>query len=101
MPKRLRSYLPTLSLVLLVVVELLFSVLCCPHMSEGLPYFGSLLKDFDVEAPQDRVLSDVEFVAIVALKAAQATIVATRCDFKHLLLFLISKYTLSSCLNLI
>ncbi|CAK9202821.1 hypothetical protein BDL97_13G119300 [Sphagnum fallax] len=47
-------------------------------MSEGLPYFGSLLKDFDVEAPQDRVLSDVEFVAIVALKAAQATIVATR-----------------------
>jgi hypothetical protein len=48
-------------------------------------------RDFDVEAPQDRVLSDVEFVAIVALKAAQATIVATRCDLKHLLLFLIGK----------
>jgi len=56
---------------------------------------------FDVEAPQHRVLSDVEFVAIVTLKAAQATIVAPRCDFKLLLLFLIGKYTLSSCLNLI
>jgi len=58
-------------------------------------------RDFDVEAPQDRVLSDVEFVAIAALKSGQATIVAKRCDFKHLLLFLIGKYTLPSCLNVI
>jgi hypothetical protein len=27
-------------------------------------------REFDVEAPQDKVLSNVEFVAIVALKAA-------------------------------
>jgi hypothetical protein len=42
--KERRSYLPKSSLVLLVVVELLFSILCCPDMSEVLPYFGSILK---------------------------------------------------------
>jgi hypothetical protein len=75
-----------------------YAALICLKFCPTLAVCG---RDFDVEAPQDRVLSDVEFVAIVALKAAQATIVATRCNFKHLLLFLIGKYTLPSCLNLI
>jgi hypothetical protein len=72
-----------------------YAALICLKFCPTLAVCG---RDFDVEAPQDRVLLDVEFVSIVALKAAQAIIVATRCDFKHLLLFL---YMLPSCLNLI
>jgi hypothetical protein len=75
-----------------------YAALICLKFCPTLAVCGRYL---DVEAPQDRVLSDVEFVAIVALKSAQATIVANRCDFKHLLLFLIGKYTLPSYLNLI
>jgi hypothetical protein len=65
--KERRSYLPTLSLVLLVVVELLLAFYAALICLRFYPTLAVCERDIDIEAPQDRVLLDIEFVAIVAL----------------------------------